>query len=131
MEGAALAGKRVLLVDDEQEFVEVVRVLLESNGYEVTAGHSGKEGKELAAREKPDVVILDVMMETDTAGFETARWLREQSDTKEIPIIMLTAVNQKFPFGFGPDDIWLPVDVFVEKPVSPERLLAEVRKAAE
>jgi len=126
-----LADKKILLVDDEKEFVEVVRVLLESNGYDVVAAYSGEDGKRVAAEQKPDVIILDVMMETDTAGFDAARWLRTQADTKDIPIIMLTAVNQKFPFSFGPDDIWLPVDVFVEKPVSPERLLAEVRKAAD
>jgi CheY-like chemotaxis protein len=124
-----LAAKRVLLVDDEREFVEVVQVLLESHGFQVAAAYSGKEGRDAASRVKPDVIILDVMMEKDTAGFETARWLREQEGTKTIPIIMLTAVNQKYPFHFGPDDIWLPVDTFLEKPVSPERLLAEVNKA--
>jgi len=58
-----------------------------------------------------------------------ARRLRANDETKGIPIIMLTAVNQEVPWRFEPDDIWLPVDVFLDKPVSPERLLAEARKA--
>jgi len=96
-----LAEKKVLLVDDEKEFVEVVKVLLETHGFDVVAAYSGEEGKKLATEESPDLIILDVMMETDTAGFDAARWLRAQEATKGIPIIMLTAVNQAFPFNFG------------------------------
>jgi len=124
-----LAGKNVLLVDDEREFVEVTKVLLESNGFEVATAYNGEEGKKLAAAETPDLIVLDVMMETKTAGFDVARWLRTNEGTKKIPIIMLTAVNQEVPWRFEPDDIWLPVDVFLDKPVSPERLLAEASKA--
>ena len=124
-----MAGKKVILVDDEKEFVEVTKVLLESNGFEVVTAYDGASGREQAAAEKPDLVVLDVMMETKTAGFDVARWLRTNDGTKEIPIIMLTAVNQEVPWRFEPDDIWLPVDVFLDKPVSPERLLAEATKA--
>jgi two-component system alkaline phosphatase synthesis response regulator PhoP len=124
-----LAGKKVLLVDDEKEFVEVTRVLLESNGFEVVTAYDGAGGQTQATAERPDLIVLDVMMETKTAGFDVARWLRTNEETKEIPIIMLTAVNQEVPWRFEPDDIWLPVDVFLDKPVSPERLLAEAKKA--
>jgi CheY-like chemotaxis protein len=118
----------ILLVDDEEEFVEITAALLESNGYEVVPAYSGQECREKALEVKPDLIILDVMMETDMAGFEAARWLREHDDLNEIPIIMLTAVNQKLPFKFGPDEVWLPVDAFLEKPVSPDRLLGEVQQ---
>ena len=124
-----MAGKKVLLVDDEREFVEVTKVLLESNGFEVATAYSAEEGKKQAAAETPDLIVLDVMMETKTAGFDVARWLRTNEGTKKIPIIMLTAVNQEVPWRFEPDDIWLPVDVVLDKPVSPERLLAEAAKA--
>jgi len=123
-----LSNKKVLVVDDEKELVEVTRVLLESNGYEVAAAYSGEECKKAVQEEKPDVIILDVMMETTSAGFDVARWLREQEDTKQVPIIMLTAVNQNVPWRFGTDEVWLPVDVFLDKPVSPEKLLREVEK---
>ncbi len=123
-----MSNKKVLVVDDEKELVEVTRVLLESNGYEVAAAYSGEECKKAVQEEKPDVIILDVMMETTSAGFDVARWLREQEDTKQVPIIMLTAVNQNVPWRFGTDEVWLPVDVFLDKPVSPEKLLREVEK---
>ncbi len=123
-----MSKKKVLVVDDEKELVEVTRVLLESNGYEVAAAYSGEECKQAVKAGKPDVIILDVMMETTSAGFDVARWLREQDDTKQIPVIMLTAVNQNVPWRFGTDEVWLPVDVFLDKPVSPEKLLREVEK---
>jgi CheY-like chemotaxis protein len=123
-----LSKKKVLVVDDEKELVEVTRVLLESNGFEVSAAYSGEEGMKAALAQKPDVIILDVMMETTSAGFDVARWLRGQDATRKIPIIMLTAVNQNVPWRFGTDEVWLPVDVFLDKPVSPEKLLREVKK---
>lgn len=126
-----MATGKVLVVDDEMEFVEVSTIVLEGDGFEVVAAASGEEARQKAAEEKPDLIVLDVMMETKTAGFETARWLRENEETKDIPIIMLTAVNQEVPWRFGPDDIWLPVDAFVDKPVSPETLLEEAHKALE
>mgnify|MGYP006290645553 FL=1 len=123
-----MSNNTILLVDDEEEFVEITAALLESNGYDVVPAYSGQEAREMAVEVKPDLIILDVMMETDMAGFEAARWLRSQDDVSEVPIIMLTAVNQKMPFKFGPDDVWLPVDAFLEKPVSPDKLLAEVEQ---
>ena len=123
-----MAEQKVLLVDDDKDFVEVTRVLLESNGYKVVTAHSGKGARKKAIAEKPDLIILDVMMETDTAGFDAARWLRSQEMTAKTPVIMLTGVNQKYPFQFGPDDIWLPVDEFFEKPVAPEKLLEVVKR---
>jgi CheY-like chemotaxis protein len=117
----------VLLVDDDVDFVEVVGAELENEGFCVTRAHSGQEAREKAPEECPDAIVLDVMMETDTEGFEVARWLREREDLKDIPLIMLTGVNQEFPFKFGPDDMWLPVDKFLEKPVKPARLAGELR----
>jgi CheY-like chemotaxis protein len=124
-----VAEGKVLVVDDEIEFVEVAKLVLERDGFEVVTANSGEEARTKAVAEKPDLIILDVMMETKTAGFEAARWLRENETTRDTPIIMLTAVNQEVPWRFGPDDIWLPVDTFVDKPVTPEKLLEEAHKA--
>lgn len=121
-----MTEEKILIVDDEPEFVDVVQTVLEGSGYNVVTAGSGEEGKETALEEEPDLIILDVMMETDKAGFDAARWLRSEETTERIPIVMLTAVNQKYPFGFDGDDIWLPVDKFLEKPVSPDELLEEV-----
>jgi len=118
-----LAEYKVLLVDDDVDLVEATKIVLESNGYEVVCAYNGKEGKDKAKAEKPNVIILDVMMTHKTEGFDTARELREDGETKDIPIIMLTAVNQEVPWKFEADSVWLPVDKFVEKPVEPDQLL--------
>jgi len=120
---------KVLLVDDDVDLVEVNKTLLEAKSHEVVSAHNSQDGREKAKAEKPDVIVLDVMMEKKTAGFDLARELRSDEDTKNIPIIMLTAVNQEVPWRFGPDEIWLPVDEFIEKPVDPDKLLAAVEKA--
>ncbi len=121
------AGK-VLLVDDDREFVEANTLVLENNGYEVIAAYDGEDGKDKALEAKPDVIVLDVMMETNEAGFKVARWLRGREDTKDIPIIMLTGINLQFPLNFDKDEIWLPVDEFLEKPVELETLLEAIKK---
>ncbi|MCG3177930.1 MAG: Alkaline phosphatase synthesis transcriptional regulatory protein PhoP [Phycisphaerae bacterium] len=122
---------KILLIDDDVDFVEVNKALLESSNHQVVYAHNGDDGKRLAVAEKPDVVILDVMMTTRTEGFHVARDLRANPATRNIPIVMLTAVNQEVPWKFGPDEVWLPVDEFMEKPVRPDALLAAVKKATE
>lgn len=123
-----MSGKTILLVDDEKDFVEMTAALLENNGYNVESAYSGEEAQDRVLEMRPDLVILDVMMETEMAGFEAARWIRSQEEMDGTPIILLTAVNRKKPFTFGPDEGWLPVDSFLDKPVSPEKLLAEVEQ---
>lgn len=122
-----MAEGKVLLVDDEKDFVEVVSAALEAEGFETVAAHSGEECRQKAPEVSPDAIVLDVMMETESEGFKVARWLREQEDLKDIPLVMLTGVNQEYPFQFGPDDIWLPVDEFIEKPVKPDKLAGVIR----
>jgi len=78
--------------------------------------------------EKPDLVILDVMMSRADEGFEVAREIRKDPKTRNLPIIMLTSVNQQpdYNWKFGPDEEWNPVDEFLEKPVSHDKLLQKV-----
>jgi CheY-like chemotaxis protein len=123
-----MGQQKILLVDDDVDFLEVTASLLEEGGYEVDTAVSGKDARKRVLDVSPDLIVLDVMMETDLAGVETARWLRSQEATRKTPIIMLTGVNQEVPFKLGPDDIWLPVDEFLEKPVSGDRLLGVVRQ---
>jgi CheY-like chemotaxis protein len=120
--------KTVLLVDDDADFVEMNRVVLENNGYRIVVAYNWTECLEKVRSEKPDLIILDVMMATQSEGFNVSRDLRNSEHTKNIPLIMVTSVNETVPFKFEPDDTWLPVDTFIEKPIAPERLLAEVNK---
>jgi len=120
---------KILLIDDDPDFIEINTAHLKKNGYQVVAAYDGKQGFEKAKLEKPDLIVLDVMMADRTEGFYTARQLRSEEETKSIPLILLTAIHQEEKaFRFAPDDTWLPVDVFLDKPVMPERLLEEIQR---
>lgn len=123
-------GKRLLMVDDDADFVATARTLLEANGYEVFTAASGSAGLDMAREVRPDLMILDVMMATQDEGFEVSRKLRDVPGLEKVPVIMVTGIRSAMdlPFRFGPDDTWLPVRAVLDKPVAPERLLEEVRK---
>ncbi len=122
---------QVLIIDDDPDFVAMTKALLEANGYEVACAYNGEEGKAKVSSASPDAIILDVMMTTPTEGFEVARELRAKEDTKNIPLIMLTAVSRMTGFDFDPDEVWLPVDQFVKKPVMPADLLRVLKTVLE
>jgi len=120
---------KVLVVDDDVDFVRITKAMLEKSGYVVVTAFNGQEGREKARSERPDLIILDAMMETETEGFHVAYDIRKDAELKATPIIMLTAINMRdFPWKVEKDETWLPVDVFLDKPVSSERLVAEVDK---
>jgi len=123
--------KKILIVEDEIELADATKALLESEGYAVITAHDGAEGYQAARREKPDLVLLDVMMAHDSEGIEVARQLNEDPETRRIPVILLTGIRKvkNLPFTFEPDEDWLPVKAVVEKPAKPERLLRTVRQA--
>ena len=122
--------KRVLLVDDDPDQVTAATVALELAGYDVLSASSGAEGLARARAERPDAIVLDVMMETMGAGFTLARTLRADADFDAVPLIMLTGVNREGPgIRFGADEDWNPVDTFLDKPVTADRLVEEVDRA--
>ena len=122
--------KRVLIVDDDRDFVESNKDLLEAYGYRVFTAHDGAAGLELAKKELPDIMILDVMMATQTEGFEVARRIPQTPELRGLPVLLVTGVTKDLhlPFGFEPDATWLPVQRVLEKPIAPARLLAEIEK---
>lgn len=124
-------AKKVLVIDDDNDFVESVVNLLEARGYTVTAAGNGKEGVEKAKSKKPDLILLDVMMTTKDEGFNVARELQATEGVKGTPVIMVTGVRKEMnlPFGFEPDETWLPVKQILEKPVKPESLLGAIADA--
>ena len=123
-------GKKVLLVDDDVDFVESNKDLLEAYGYRVFTAHDGAAGLELAKKERPDIMILDVMMATHVEGFEIARKIPDTPELQHMHVLLVTGIQQDMhlPFGFDPDETWLPVDRVLEKPIAPTRLLSEIQK---
>lgn len=119
---------KILIVDDDIDLVEVLRIVLESHGYDVIDAQDGDRGYLLIEREKPDLIILDVMMRTEDEGFYIAEKIRSQPDIANIPIIMLTAVCQQTGYQYKKNNDVLPVDEFIEKPVMPNTLIGLIEK---
>ena len=123
------AARTVLLVDDDADFVEMHRALLEENGYRARVAYSGRQCLEEVAAHRPDLIILDMVMENASDGFNVSRELRNSEYTKTIPLVMITSVNDSIPFRIEPDRTWLPVDALLEKPVDPQLLISVVDRA--
>ncbi len=122
--------KLILIVDDDVEYVESNKELLEAGGYDVITACNGAEGLALAKTRKPALMILDVMMATHTEGFEIARKIPETPELKHMRVLLVTGIRKdmKLPASFQPDETWLPVDKVFEKPINPQILLDEIKK---
>lgn len=118
--------KTILLVDDDPDFLEQNRLLLEANGYAVRTALSGRECLAEVEAARPDLIILDMVMGDRQEGFDVSRELRNSEYTKAIPLVMVTSVNDAIPFRIEPDRTWLPVDALIEKPIDPPLLLSVV-----
>jgi two-component system alkaline phosphatase synthesis response regulator PhoP len=121
---------KILIVDDDESFVEGLKDVLGEQGFAIVCAYNGEEGLRKAREEKPDLVLLDVMMTTDSEGFEVAKKLREDPVTQKVPVILLTGVRKakQLPFSYEPDEDWLPVMAVLEKPVHPEDLIRQIRQ---
>ncbi len=123
----------LLIVDDDEDFASTTATVLRKEGYDVQIELDIDNAVKSMENKPPDLAILDVMFPEDaSAGFKLARFMRHENEKlKDIPIRMLTAINTKFPLGFGPKDIddnWMPVTDFLEKPVDFDVLRDKVAK---
>ena len=121
----------ILIVDNDADFVQSLSEILVGHGYATVTAYTGDDGMAKAKTGKPDLILLDVMMAKDNEGFEIARALKDDPATRTIPVILITGIRRakQLPFGFEPDDTWLPVKAVIEKPVAPEVLLRQVAAA--
>ncbi len=127
-----MANEKILIIDDDDDLVYAMRLPLQAAGYQVFRAASSEEGLEKVKEVNPGLIILDVMMDTTTAGFQVSLTLRSPDPAspyaayRNIPILMLTAIHSTTPLRFGPDKDYLPVDAFIEKPIQPDALLKQV-----
>ena len=131
-----MESKSILIIEDDKDLVEAWKLVLESEGYRVRHASNGKQGLDAIKAERPDIIILDVMMDSRTEGFHVAYKLRSKAPDSEfasyrnIPILLVSAIHETTEFRFD-DDVkteWLPVDDFVEKPVQPKELLSIIER---
>ena len=126
-----MAKTKILVVDDDIDIRDSLQAILEGEDYEVETAAGKKEGWEKVKAGKPDLMILDVMMATWQDGFEMARELKKDPEFSSIPILMLTGVKDRTGIDFkssARDDEWNPVETFLEKPIQPDVLIAEIEK---
>ena len=123
----------ILIIDDDRDLVNSIEIILQTKNYQVRSAFNGKDGYAKIEKKIPDLILLDVMMVTDTEGFDLAYKLKENPKYRDIPIVMITSFTQKMAEE-GPDrfqhilgEAW-PVSFFLEKPVDPEVLLSTVEK---
>ena len=123
-------GKKILHIDDDTDLQAAIRLILSGAGYAVANADDGTAGLAAARADRPDLVILDVMMTRVNEGIEVAQQFKGDPALAGIPILMLSGVDSEFRFGFGDSagSEFLPVDRFLDKPVEPAALLAAVRE---
>ncbi len=122
-------GAKVLVVDDDPSFCSVCRAILTRSGYSVVTAADGSEGLARARQERPDLIILDFMMATPMEGQGAAWDFKEDPNLQRVPVLMVTAMRSRQPWWrIGPSDEELPVDGWLDKPITPEQLLAEVAR---
>ena len=113
----------IALIDDDVDIVEASKLVLNSNGHEVISAHNPEDGYKIVKEKNPDLIILDVMMDEPDDGFFLAQKFRKENITT--PILMYTSVSKTTGYDFDAGDM-VPVDEFVEKPISPEELIQKV-----
>ncbi|MDZ7763069.1 MAG: response regulator [Melioribacteraceae bacterium] len=115
----------IAIIDDDPDIIEASEVVLKANGHDVITANNPDDGFKLVKDNSPDLIILDVMMDEPDDGFFLAQRFRK--DGLKTPLLMYTSVSKTTGYDFGAGDM-VPVDEFVEKPISPEELLEKVNK---
>lgn len=124
---------KILLVDNDVDFVDLNKAVLENNGFDVVPAYTSREVVDKVRYEQPDLIVLDLMLESHDSGFAVARALKADPIFKTIPILMITAVGTEtgFDFSQNEDGYWMKTDDYVSKPVPPEELVKRVKDLLE
>lgn len=122
--------KKILIIDDDKDYGDALKIVLENNGFEVHHVLNVKDGRKTIEADRPELIILDVMMDKHTDGFDLCYNLKHDKACRDIPILMVTAVTNKTGFKFSPetDGEYLQADDYVTKPIPAAELLLRVKK---
>ncbi len=120
----------ILIVDDDPDYVEIMRTVLQSAGHRVRVAFNGPQGLEMMRQERPSLVLLDVMMSYVLDGLNVSHEMRDDPQLRDVPIIMISSIAGSAYAGMFPTDEYLPVSEWISKPVDPKALVARVAKYA-
>jgi CheY-like chemotaxis protein len=120
---------KVLVVDDDPDFVKVATKVLQKAGHDVISAPNGAKALQTMRQERPDVVLLDIMMSYILDGLDVSREMAEDPYLKDTPVIMVTSLTGVKGSGVFPTDEYVPVDEWLSKPVDPATLLERINKA--
>ena len=121
--------KRILIIDDDPDFVDGIKSILEKADYAVDVEHNPKDGLNTLQTEPPDLLLLDIMMGRGAEGIMIARKMRNDAELREIPVLIITGMREQIAFLFPGEPVhpgFVSVDELVEKPVEPQFLLERV-----
>ena len=119
--------RKILIVDDDKDLVDLHKMYLEKNGYEISVAYSGQECFDKVNSNPPDIILLDLMMETYSEGTNVVSHLRKKHNTKRIPIILISSVNMRNPLDEEDPEELLDVDGYMVKPIDINELLSQIK----
>mgnify|MGYP000861892390 FL=1 len=119
---------KILIVDDDPDFVEYTRTVLENADYQVVSAGNSDQGMLMVAREKPDLVVLDVIMSSILDGLSMSQRMAEDPDFRTVPIVMVTSIANTDYLALFPTDESIHIDAFLTKPIAPAELLRQVAR---
>lgn len=122
---------KILIVDDDPDFVEYTRTVLENADYKVVSAGNSDQGMLVVAREKPDLVVLDVIMSSVLDGLSMSQRMADDADLKHVPIVMVTSIANTDYLALFPTDESIHIDAFLTKPIAPAELVRQVGRLLE
>ena len=120
---------KILVIDDDHDFIKITRMILQSQGYDVVSAATGEGGLDVMRRERPNLVILDIMMTYILEGLDIRRQMAADPNLKNIPVIMSTSLTGERVQRNLPSDEYVPESAWLHKPIDPDKLLEQVKKA--
>ena len=119
---------KILVVDDDPDFVLICRTVLEAEGYQVLEAANGSQGLEVMRQDRPDLMLLDVMMSTTLEGVDVCREIKSDPSLEDVPIVMISSIATSEYAGEFPDDEPIPIDAWISKPIQPAVLLKTIER---
>jgi CheY-like chemotaxis protein len=119
---------KILVVDDDPDFVEAMRIVLEKADHQVISAASGDEGLKRVKEDQPDLVILDVIMDTVLDGLSMSQRMHDVVELRHVPIIMVTSIANTDYAALFPTDEYIHISAFLSKPISPDELIRQVNR---